>query len=205
MNQLKNTKLKSLKESQVHESAVKHVSGTAVYVDDRLEFPNQLHIAIIKSSIAKGRITSMNLDSVYASQGVVDILTVDDIPGEIDIGPVFKGDPLLTSEKIEFYGQAICAVIAKSHKHAVRAAQCAKISYQQETACFDVLNARDNQSFVRPPHALKRGDAERAIQSSEIKLDGELNIGWWYECLYFFSAPIRSCYFGSKSIRHPDK
>ncbi|NVJ11029.1 hypothetical protein HUW63_38305, partial [Myxococcus sp. AM001] len=27
-----------------HESADKHVSGEAVYVDDRLEFPNQLHV-----------------------------------------------------------------------------------------------------------------------------------------------------------------
>ncbi len=27
-----------------HDSADKHVAGEAVYIDDRLEFPNQLHV-----------------------------------------------------------------------------------------------------------------------------------------------------------------
>jgi hypothetical protein len=31
--------------SRKHESADKHVSGEAQYIDDRLEFPNQLHLA----------------------------------------------------------------------------------------------------------------------------------------------------------------
>ena len=39
-----------------HDSAPKHVSGEAVYVDDRLEFPNQLHIYARMSERAHARI-----------------------------------------------------------------------------------------------------------------------------------------------------
>ncbi|HAG18783.1 MAG TPA: hypothetical protein DCK80_06900, partial [Pseudomonas sp.] len=39
-----------------HDSAPKHVSGEAVYVDDRLEFPNQLHVYARMSERAHARI-----------------------------------------------------------------------------------------------------------------------------------------------------
>jgi len=82
--------------TKTHESAGKHVSGTAPYVDDLVD-ASYYHIAIGGSEIAHGQITSIDLADVRASDGVLDVITGDDIPGHIDIGPVFKGDPLLTS------------------------------------------------------------------------------------------------------------
>ena len=99
--------------SDPHESAVKHVCGSAPYIDDFVD-SGYRHIAIGGSSIACGNITSMDLTDVASSEGVVDVITVADIPGHYDIGPAFPGDPLLTSDQIEFYGQAVFAVLAET-------------------------------------------------------------------------------------------
>ncbi|HBO0647372.1 hypothetical protein, partial [Pseudomonas aeruginosa] len=44
-----------------HESAPKHVSGEAIYIDDRLEFPNQLHVYARLSERAHARITRLDV------------------------------------------------------------------------------------------------------------------------------------------------
>ena len=69
--------------SDPHESAVKHVCGSAPYIDDFVD-SGYRHIAIGGSSIACGNITSMDLTDVASSEGVVDVITVADIPGHYD-------------------------------------------------------------------------------------------------------------------------
>jgi len=113
--------------TQKHDSAAKHVSGTARYIDDQPHLSRQLHIAVGKSSIARAKIISLDLKAVRSAPGVVAVITEDDIPGLKDIGPVYAGDPLLASKQVEFVGQAIFAVAATSHDLACRAAKLANI------------------------------------------------------------------------------
>ncbi len=72
---------------QRHDSAHKHVTGTAVYIDDIPEPEGTLHVGLGFSSIAHGRIKSMDLDAVHKAPGVVDVLTWKDVPGENDVSP----------------------------------------------------------------------------------------------------------------------
>ncbi|HCJ29141.1 MAG TPA: xanthine dehydrogenase molybdopterin binding subunit, partial [Pseudomonas sp.] len=53
-----------------HDSAPKHVTGEAVYVDDRLEFPNQLHVYARMSDRAHARIVSIDTAPCYEVPGV---------------------------------------------------------------------------------------------------------------------------------------
>ena len=117
--------------SRKHESADKHVSGKALYIDDRPVMANHLHGAIGQSTIAHGIVKSMDLSKVKAAPGVVDVLVAGDVPGHLDIGPVFKGDPVLVSDKVEFMGQALFAVAATSHEAAVKAAKLAVVEYEE--------------------------------------------------------------------------
>ena len=66
-------------DAQPHGSARGHVSGNAQYIDDLPEFPGLLHIAIGRSSIARGTVTSMDLTDVRNAPGVVDVITSADI------------------------------------------------------------------------------------------------------------------------------
>jgi len=163
--------------STKHESADKHVSGKAVYIDDRVEAANQLHGAVGQTTIAHGTVKSMDLSKVLAYPGVVDVLVASDVPGKLDIGPVFGGDPVLVDGKVEFMGQALFAVAATSHDAAVKAAKLGIIEYDELTPVLSVKDALAKQSFVRPTHVQKRGDAANAIANSANELSGELQIG----------------------------
>ena len=78
-----------------HDSAPKHVAGEAVYVDDRLEFPNQLHVYARMSERAHARIVRIDTAPCYQIPGVAIAITAKDVPGQLDIGAVMPGDPLL--------------------------------------------------------------------------------------------------------------
>ena len=163
--------------SKKHESADKHVSGEALYIDDRPSLQGQLHAAAGQSTIAHGRIKSIDLSAVKAAEGVVAVITVEDVPGHTDIGPVFPGDPVLAMGQVDYIGQPIFAVAATSHDLARRAVKLAKIEYEELEAVLTVKDALAKQNFVRPPFTMQRGDSETAIEQAEHQLRGEISVG----------------------------
>ena len=162
--------------SVAHDSAIKHVLGQARYVDDMPRIEGQLYMAIGGSTIASGTVTHIDLSPVLESEGVVDVIRVGDIPGHVDIGPVFPGDPLL-SDDISFHGQAIFAVVATSQTLARKAVRHAIIEYEESTPLLDIREALAAKAYVRPPHRMQRGDAQSALANAPHRLQGELEIG----------------------------
>jgi xanthine dehydrogenase large subunit len=163
--------------SKKHESADKQVAGEAIYVDDRPALRGELHAAVGQSTYAHANILSIDLSAVKSAEGVVSVITVEDVPGHTDIGPVFPGDPVLAIGKVEFVGQPIFAVAATSHDLARKAVKLAKIEYEELEAILTVKDALAKKSFVRPPHGLKRGDSASAIANAEHQLSGEILVG----------------------------
>jgi xanthine dehydrogenase large subunit len=160
-----------------HESADKHVSGEAVYVDDRLEFPNQLHVYARMSDRAHARILSIDTAPCYAIPGVAIVITAKDVPGQLDIGPVVAGDPLLADGKVEYVGQVVLAVGANSLETARKAAMAAIIEYQDLEPVLDVVDALRKKHFVLDSHQHKIGDSAAALASAPRRLQGSLHIG----------------------------
>ena len=163
--------------SKHHESAHKHVSGEAMYIDDKPTLQNQLHAAVGQSTCAHGNITRLDLSAVKAAEGVVAVITVDDVPGHTDIGPVFPGDPVLAIGKVEYVGQPIFAVAATTHDLARKATALAVIEYETLEAVLTVKQALEKQSFVRPPFSMQRGDPEMAINKAKHTLSGDISVG----------------------------
>ncbi|EAQ99149.1 xanthine dehydrogenase molybdopterin binding subunit [Congregibacter litoralis] len=162
-----------------HESAAKHVSGEAIYIDDMMAPKGTLHAYVGLSTIAHGVVNEMSLAAVKNAPGVVDVITRDDIPGITDIGPVFPGDPLMVGlgDTVEFHGQVLFAVAATSYAAARKAAQLAKIEYSPLPACLSIEDGLAAKSFVRPAHFQRRGDAERGLENAAHRMQGELQIG----------------------------
>ena len=163
--------------SEPHDAAYAHVTGRAIYVDDRPAVRNAVHIAVGTSTVAKGVVESLDLAAVRSAPGVVDVLCAADLPDAIDIGPVFPGDPLLVDTQVAHFGQALFAVAATSHQAARHAATMARVSYAASEPMLDVAEAIEQQHFVRPPHRMQRGDADAALATAPHRLSGELIIG----------------------------
>ena len=183
MNQITEPFLKkSLLEAEVgkshpHESAMLHVLGEAMYIDDIAEAQGTLHAALGLSANAHARILSMNLDAVNSAPGVVAVLTARDIPGLNDCGPIVHDDVILADGLVEYVGQPVFVVVADSHDNARRAARKADIIYQSLPVVLSPQAARDAQSFVIAPIHLKCGDAEQALAAAPLRIKGEFSVG----------------------------
>ncbi|MFI5410561.1 xanthine dehydrogenase molybdopterin binding subunit [Kaistia sp. UC242_56] len=158
-----------------HDSAPRHVTGVAAYIDDIREPAGTLHIAPGYAPIAKGRITGLDLDAVRAFPGVVAVLTAADIPGVNDVSPKLIGDdPTLAVDEIRFYGQVVFVVVAKTRDIARRAAKKAKFTTVAEPPAIDLADTTDT---VLPEYSFGRGDVEAGLAASPLKLEASFRIG----------------------------
>ncbi len=163
---------------RTHDSARRHVTGEALYIDDLPEPAGLLHIQLGLSAKAHARIVSVDLAPVRAAEGVVCVLTAADVPGENDVSPTHRHDePLLATDLVEFVGQPIFAVAAVTREQARRAARLAVIEYQELPAILDVDAALPTGVLVTDPLTLRRGDAKAAIAAAPRRLAGRMRVG----------------------------
>jgi xanthine dehydrogenase large subunit len=171
-------RFRAVRSGHPHDSARKHVSGTARYVDDLPEPAGLLHCYIGTSDCVHGHIRRLDLDAVRASPGVVAVLTAADIPGSNQISPVHvKDEPVLTDGLVQFAGQPVFAVAAETRDAARHAARRATVEYEELPAILDIEAALEAESYVLEPHFMQRGDARAALEHSAHRLQGELRIG----------------------------
>jgi len=173
---LKEKKENFINEARPHESGIKHVSGRANYTDDIPELPGTLYGAIGWSIKAHAIIKKMNLDEVIKSEGVITVVTSDDIEGRNDVGPVYDGDPIFP-KKTEYYGQPLFAVAAKTTELARKAVLKAKITYKTLKPITTIQEALKEESFVLKKKIIKKGEVLKAIKSSANRLNGKFTTG----------------------------
>ena len=130
-----------IQEKRPHESGIKHVSGMANYIDDISEPEGTLYGAIGWAKKSHAIIKKIDLQKVLKSEGVVAVVTSDDIPGRNDVGPVYDGDPIFPTKKIEYFGQPLFAVAATSTDLARKAVLKAKIVYTTLNPIIEIKDA----------------------------------------------------------------
>ncbi|MDC0738112.1 xanthine dehydrogenase molybdopterin binding subunit [Cognatishimia sp. SS12] len=160
-----------------HDSARQHVTGQARYVDDIPVPRNCLHLAFGLATIAKGRVTDMDLSAVRAAPGVRLVLTADDLPFANDVSPSAHDEPLLSDGSVHYLGQPLFLVIADSHLAARKAARKGEISYREDTPILTIDQAMAADSrFEDGPRIWARGDAAAALKSAPHQLSGTLEV-----------------------------
>lgn len=165
--------------ARMHDSAIRHVAGEAVYIDDVAAPEGLLHAYLGLSGIAHGKLLSLDLDAVRAAPGVVAVLTVADIPGINDISSTHRHDePIFATDVILHHGQPLFAVIAETREAARRAASLAEAVYDEGKPVLDVAAARAaGGDLVTDPLKLERGDVAVAMAASPRRLKGSMEIG----------------------------
>jgi xanthine dehydrogenase large subunit len=160
-----------------HDSATKHVSGRATYIDDMAEPPAVLHAFLGLSPHAHARIRSIDLSAVLAVPGVAAVMTAKDVPGVNDVGPAFLGDPVFADGLVEYHGQSIFGVAASSMALAREAAAKAVIDYEILTPILTIDEALAAQWFMLPTQVMQRGDADSALAKAPLRLTGRIDMG----------------------------
>ena len=165
-------------EARRHDSAHKHVSGEAAYIDDLREPAGLLHVCLGVGSEAHARLTALDLEPVRAAKGVVAVFAADDIPGMNDISPTHRDDePVFATDRILFSGQPLFAVAAETRDQARRAARLAVIETESLDPVLTVEAAKADGTLVTDPLTLARGDAAAALEGASQRIAGRMAIG----------------------------
>ena len=112
-----------------HESAPGHVTGRARYTGDLPEPPGLLHAWPVMASHARARVVAIDGKAARTTPGVVAVLTARDVPGENDVGPVRRDEPLFPAE-VSFHGQAVAWAVAESEEQARATAAAVRVRYE---------------------------------------------------------------------------
>ena len=96
--------------------------GQALFTGDLPLPAGCLHAFPAVSPHAHARFTRIETKAALAEPGVVAVLTAADIPGENDIGNLFRGEPLLAESEVHCVGHPYALVVAESAEAAWQAA-----------------------------------------------------------------------------------
>lgn len=168
----------SVHKSLPHDSGKLHVTGTARYVDDIPTPTGTLHLAFGQSEVAAGTITAMDLSAVRNADGVVAVLTAEDLPFDNDVSPSVHDEPLLADGSVHYIGQPVFLVVATSHLAARKAARLGKVSIAKTKPILTIDEAlAANSRFEDGPVIWTAGDPAGAMAGCANTLDGSFDLG----------------------------
>ena len=141
-----------------------------------------LHAAVVHSTIARGRIASLDTAAAEAAPGVALVMTHRNAPrmkppqafGEGD-GVAGSNLPIMQDDSIHWNGEAVAVVLAETQEQADHAVGLVSVTYTTEPAVTDFgaarKKARHPDSVLGEPAIVETGDAERALAASDHRVD----------------------------------
>ena len=126
------------------------VTGRAEYTHT-MRIPGMLHAKMFRSTVAHGRIKSIDTSAAKKVPGVLHVVTIDDVLKVLPdpyYGPAFHDQPILAHEKVRFVGEPVAVVIAADPHVAEQAVQLITAEYEELPAVFDEVEALTSKVYV---------------------------------------------------------
>ncbi len=126
------------------------VTGRAEYTHT-MRLAGMLHAKIFRSTIAHGRIKSIDTAAAAEIPGVHRIVTSADVRKVIPepyYGPAFHDQPILAIDKVHYVGEPVAVVLAADPHIAEEAAALIAAEYEELPAVFDEVEAAENKILV---------------------------------------------------------
>src|SRR6267378_794324 len=159
------------------------VTGRAEYTHT-MRLPGMLHAKLFRSTVAHGRIKSIDVSAAKKVPGVVHVVTIDDVMKVIPnpyYGPAFHDQPILAHEKVRFVGEPVAAVLATDPHVAEEAVQLITAEYEELPAVYDEVEALTSKVYVhdelKPAGAFADLKHLKGAKDTNVALDYKLRRG----------------------------
>lgn len=164
------------------------VTGKGKFVAD-ISFPAQLHMRVVRSPYAHGRIVGVDVAEALAMPGVKAIWTHADVAdiGKIGFreGPVAELDPyrqpILAEDRVRYVGEPVAVVFAETQLQAENAADLVLIEVEELTPLLDCSAepGRFDEDHSTEPTVLRKsfGDIDAAMRDAHLIVELDLRIG----------------------------
>ena len=170
------------------------VIGRTKYTDDLCD--KSAYIArILHSTIANGRVLSIDTSEAEKIPGIVKVFTCFDLkekhyfptaghPWFTDESHQDVADRLVLTDRVRFYGDDIAAVVAEDEVSAAQALRAIKVEYEEYPFVLDVLDAMKEDApqlhEKYPNNILKHTTINKGNYEEAIKEPGLIKVEGWY-------------------------
>src|ERR1700722_10703256 len=159
------------------------VSGQAVFAAE-VAINRLSYMALVHSTVTRGRITKIDTRAAEASPGVILAVTYRKMP-RIGIVPLISttdlsavgnsGLPIMQDAEVRYNGQIVAAVVAENQEQADHAASLIECDYAEEAANTRFEDAKGGArvpaSLIIEKNHVSVGDAERELRQSAHRVD----------------------------------
>jgi len=158
------------------------VRGEAKYAAE-FALDGMVHGALVYSTVAKGRITALDVAKAEAAPGVVLVMSHLNAP-KMQAPPLLMREPLggsgdalpvFQDDRVHWNGQPVAVVLAKTREQAEHAASLVRVRYDVEDGVTSMEAARAAgmkvAEFMGAPLQDIIGDAEAALASAPQRVD----------------------------------
>ena len=159
------------------------VTGRAEYTHT-MRLPGMLHGKILRSTVAHGRIKSIDTSAAAKVPGVHGVFTADDILKVIPdpyYGPAFHDQPILAIDKVRFVGEPVAVVVASDPHVAEAAVHEIVAEYEDLPAVYDEVEAMTSTAFVheqlRPAGSFADLKHLKGVKSTNLAVAAKLRRG----------------------------
>lgn len=170
------------------------VIGRTRYTDDLCD-KSAYVVRIVHSTIANGRVLSIDTSEAEQIPGVIKVFTCFDLkekhyyptaghPWSTDPSHQDVADRLVLTDRVRFYGDDIGAVVAENEVAAAQGLRALKIEYEEYPFVLDVQEAmKDDAPQLHedyPNNILKHTTIRKGNYEEAIKEPGLIKVEGWY-------------------------
>ncbi len=151
------------------------VTGQALFASDE-PVANPAYAYLVTSTIARGRIRSFDLTAAQAVEGVLDILTHENVGDQADPPPPHgpgRETTTMQTDQVWHGGQIIGVVVAETYEAAREAALKVRVDYKEEapSATFGSKGAVTKQREPGEHKDFAKGDVDAAFKAAAFRVD----------------------------------
>src|SRR6516165_9284999 len=161
---------------------MRFLRGRGQYVDD-LAFEGMLHAVVLRSSVAHGRIRSIDKTAALKLPGIHHVITAADIGSSIPIIPLRQDgsdelkpflQPVIADRKVRYVGEPVAVILADSPARGEDALEHVAVKIEPLPAVVDTATAGTGESLLFEQAGSNlaltltglRGDCETALRKA---------------------------------------
>lgn len=166
-------------QSVIKKDALEKVMGRAKFAAD-LKIPGMLHAKVLRSSVSHARINKIDVSKARKLPGVLAVLTHKDVPGKNAYGIIVKDQPVLVSDKVRQYGDALALVAAETEEIALEALKLIEVDYEELPGVYSVEEAMredspkvHGESNILVYKKLRKGNVDKALENCAVVVSND--------------------------------
>jgi 4-hydroxybenzoyl-CoA reductase subunit alpha len=159
------------------------ITGDAIYTDD-IVLPKMVFAKVLRSPHAHARILDIDASEALAMDGVLAVMTGQDVPIKYGAIPVAQDETALAIDKVRYIGEPVVCVAATTEELAYDACRRIRVLYEPLQSVLSIDEALDPEREIihdkarKPSNVLRHvkqdyGDIDAAFADSDLVFEAD--------------------------------